>query len=434
MNCASCIDTFGIILSVQGNFQKKNAGEFTGGSDYYRNELINFESTTTACGSRQAAIAAPSGASNYIPFALFRETTFTNSDTDALFYIPSPDVENIHPDLCGNFVCTGLYNVVMRFEQTFGLPVSYDSDFTVVSQNNQEEDADSILAIPSCEAKTAWNAVLCPNSRDIGVLTFESLDEDKLDRAVQPVWVSANTDATQCPDEEEEPCFNNKLNAFKDGCQDGFYKCQKRESKFPTMVYQQVDQKIAFTGTPPEKLRFRLHARSGTPGFLVTIDYPNAGAYQLYNEDNNPIQPTDWDNTQQNWAEVSKTSCGEWRFLGVENRLQFFIDPGCELTVYPRDAIMLGIRMEFTLAEFWEEGGVVTFVDRMAAVLGIHRADIKIVQVYEGSTVIEFMIISNPEDEEPISLTTVKDNFVSAVSTMATFMGSPLLNAVSQGV
>ena len=90
--------------------------------------------------------------------------------------------------------------------------------------------------------------------------------------------------------------------------------------------------------------------------------------------------------------------------------------------------------MEFTLAEFWEEGGVVTFVDRMAAVLGIHRADIKIVQVYEGSTVIEFMIISNPEDEEPLSLTNVKDNFVSAVSTMATFMGSPLLNAVSQGV
>ena len=40
---------------------------------------------------------------------------------------------------------------------------------------------------------------------------------------------------------------------------------------------------------------------------------------------------------------------------------------------------MLGIRMEFTLVEFWEEGGVVTFVDRMAAVLGIHRADIKIV-------------------------------------------------------
>ena len=41
------------------------------------------------------------------------------------------------------------------------------------------------------------------------------------------------------------------------------------------------------------------------------------------------------------------------------------------------------------------------------------------------------MIISNPEDEEPLSLTNVKDNFVSAVSTMATFMGSPLLNAVS---
>ena len=200
------------------------------------------------------------------------------------------------------------------------------------------------------------------------------------------------------------------------------------------MVYQQVDQTIEFSGTPPGKLKFRLHARSGTPGFLVTINYPNAGAYQLYNEDNNPIQPTEWDNSQQDWGEVSKTSCGEWRFLGVENRLEFFIDPGCELTIYPRDAIMLGIRMEFTLAEFWEEGGVVTFVDRMAGVLGIHRADIKIVQVYEGSTVIEFMIVSDPEDEEAVSLLDVKDGFVSAVSTMTSFMGSPVLNAVSQGV
>ena len=118
----------------------------------------------------------------------------------------------------------------------------------------------------------------------------------------------------------------------------------------------------------------------------------------------------------------------------MENRLEFFIDPGCELTIYPRDAIMLGIRMEFTLAEFWEEGGVVTFVDRMAGVLGIHRADIKIVQVYEGSTVIEFMIVSDPEDEEAVSLLDVKDGFVSAVSTMTSFMGSPVLNAVSQGV
>jgi len=56
----------------------------------------------------------------------------------------------------------------------------------------------------------------------------------------------------------------------------------------------------------------------------------------------------------------------------------------------PRDAIMLAIRLEFTFKEFFERGGITTFIDRMAAVIGLHRADIKVVQVYEGSTVVDF--------------------------------------------
>ena len=51
---------------------------------------------------------------------------------------------------------------------------------------------------------------------------------------------------------------------------------------------------------------------------------------------------------------------------------------------------MLGIRLEFTMDEFFSKGGVTTFVDRMAAVLGIQKADLKVVSVYEGSTIVEF--------------------------------------------
>lgn len=51
---------------------------------------------------------------------------------------------------------------------------------------------------------------------------------------------------------------------------------------------------------------------------------------------------------------------------------------------------MLGIRLEFTVDEFFASGGIVSFTDRMAGVLGVHRADLKVVAVYEGSTIIEF--------------------------------------------
>ena len=71
--------------------------------------------------------------------------------------------------------------------------------------------------------------------------------------------------------------------------------------------------------------------------------------------------------------------CGENRYVGVQNTLEFWITPGCTLYVYPRDAIMLAVRLEWTLDAFFAEGGVGRFTDRMAAVLGIHRADLKVV-------------------------------------------------------
>ena len=86
--------------------------------------------------------------------------------------------------------------------------------------------------------------------------------------------------------------------------------------------------------------------------------------------------------------------CGEFRYEGVVNRLQFYIennaDTDCVVYVMPRDAIMLGVRLEFTLEEFYADGGIVSFVDRMAGVLGVHKADLKIVSVYEGSTIVNW--------------------------------------------
>jgi hypothetical protein len=99
----------------------------------------------------------------------------------------------------------------------------------------------------------------------------------------------------------------------------------------------------------------------------------------------------------------------------------------------PRDAVMLGIRMEFTMNEFFAQGGVVTFADRMAAVLGIHAADIKVVAVYEGSTIVDFFVQQAENIEEAIDLTKIKETFETAVEVMDEFMGSPVLGAIAEG-
>ena len=88
--------------------------------------------------------------------------------------------------------------------------------------------------------------------------------------------------------------------------------------------------------------------------------------------------------------------------MGIKNNLQFWIEPGCALYVYPRDAIMLAIRLEWTVKEFFQADRIGKFTDRMAAVLDIHKADLKVVQVYEGSVIVEFKVYAAEDDSDPI--------------------------------
>ena len=101
---------------------------------------------------------------------------------------------------------------------------------------------------------------------------------------------------------------------------------------------------------------------------------------------------------------------------------------------------MLGIRLEFTMDEFFADGGIVTFADRMAAVLGIHYADIKVVSVYEGSTIIEFQVLQReePENEDEevdmINLMEVDEAYRNFIQNEKELMGSRILSAQIEGV
>ena len=67
---------------------------------------------------------------------------------------------------------------------------------------------------------------------------------------------------------------------------------------------------------------------------------------------------------------------------------------------------MAKVRMNWTMAEFYSDGGTTRFVDRLAASLGISSHRIKVVAIYEGSTVVDFEI----EKEEPEPVATEDEN------------------------
>jgi hypothetical protein len=95
------------------------------------------------------------------------------------------------------------------------------------------------------------------------------------------------------------------------------------------------------------------------------------------------------------------------------------------------------VRLEFTVPQFFQQGGVSTFVHRMASLLRIHFADIRVASVYTGSTVVEFEVVSDEpfedEEEEQSWLDGVAATFEETMSTITEFMGTPVLNAVSGG-
>ena len=116
-----------------------------------------------------------------------------------------------------------------------------------------------------------------------------------MDRSAQPVWIDNDkvcNDDLPIPaggEREDHQCFHNRLNAFMDHCWDGFYTCQQREQRFPTVIYQDPGvtmYDVTYTGTPPEKQEFVFHAAK-TTGIAVRIFYANAGSYAVYDKNGN---------------------------------------------------------------------------------------------------------------------------------------------------
>ena len=156
-----------------------------------------------------------------------------------------------------------------------------------------------------------------------------------------------------------------------------------------------ADFTLDISGTPPKKMRFKLEADQG--GVKIRIPYPVAGSIKVYAK-GVAQEYTPWSKELGRAEPLPKIRCGENRFVGIENFLEFYIKPGCEIRIEPRDAIMTKVRMEWSLAEFYGKGGVTRFADRLAASLGINANRIKTVAVYEGSVVVDFTIEAD-EDE-----------------------------------
>lgn len=397
-------------------FQARSDSSFYGSLYLHRNRFLQFKAATSA-GRRQRAIQVQQSP-DYLQPVYISDCQFEDTQQDAMVYIPEANPEWSVGSDCGDFPCTGLQNVYLSFRRTSYttsgaqlVASTLPAAFQVISNN------DGFGAhLADCSLTTAWNGYTC-RRRDLGVLVFESRDDDKMDRNMQPIFVR-----------KEGTTINNKLNAFKDHCWDGFYSCVTRRQRFASVIEGSKGSvyDLDFTGSPAKAMKYALNSDYAGVGITIRVRYGEARSLRV-RKDGKGVRHNRWIERAKGYEPVKQRRCGEHRWIGVQHILEFYLAKGCELEIVPRRVVACNVRMKWSFAEFFAAGGTTTFVDRLAGSLGIHASDIKIVSVYEGSVVVDYEL-GEPEN----ALTTLDEVQATLVELSATNkidFGAPVLDS-----
>lgn len=83
--------------------------------------------------------------------------------------------------------------------------------------------------------------------------------------------------------------------------------------------------------------------------------------------------------------------------------------------------------MEWTVDEFFDNGGRTVFSDRLAASLGIHVSTIKVVSVYTGSLVVNYELAATAEEPLDLAELKAKQTTAFASGSVGSSLGAPIL-------
>jgi len=187
----------------------------------YDNKFLNFE-TTTALGYDNTLFYNEKNQPDYIPMLQAYGNEFINVKDGAFAQLSDPNPNWANLKDCGDFPCTAPWNVLFSFKDTTwrgSKPRWADKEFEIIADN-----PGFAPYIEGCEFFENMNAWICQADK-MGILQFESEDEDKWDRSLQPVYVKKH--GTE---------MENKLNSVMDHVWDGFYTGQVRLSRFHSVI------------------------------------------------------------------------------------------------------------------------------------------------------------------------------------------------------
>jgi len=221
-------------------YKIKADASFGGVTTYENIQFINFKSGKTYCGAEQRLIRLNRHNADYLPAVRFISTRFENVAQESIAYLFTPPNEWAVVDDCGQFPCTGPLNSLIQFERsTFAgsiLPLRTESNFQIIAANDENSGN-----FPTCKKVADWNGYYC-NNENFAIITWESLDEDKLTRIITPIEIIGMNLTTR-----------NVINTFMDHMWDGFYTSMKRLSRWVSIIQagNGMMYELVYKGTPP---------------------------------------------------------------------------------------------------------------------------------------------------------------------------------------
>jgi hypothetical protein len=179
-------------MSPRPIYKVKSYGAYGGTAQIDNVTFKNFATNgVTKCAARSVIFEAIDSASDKVPIHYFTNTVFEDVDTKSMaFFYDPPNKWAIVKD-CGAFPCTAPNNILLTFTTTTYAgttqPTATHADFQMIPDDpNVGGSVGSSWA--TCTANTDWQGYLCQD-RSVGMLVFESLDSDTMDRSIQPIFI-----------------------------------------------------------------------------------------------------------------------------------------------------------------------------------------------------------------------------------------------------
>ena len=218
-----------------------------------------------------------------------------------------------------------------------------------------------------------------------------------------------------------------------------FYHEANSATDLTSLVKIEKMTNLTFSATMPSGVQYQLFAAKDTDWAMFKVYSENPATMSIFRYNGrHRVKPIVLKVGETLDLSKKKTQCGA-NYYDAANRVMYFLLTGksnCNVTVKLVNSLRLSTRLNIDPADFFSSDLATTFLDRMAALLEIDIDRIRIVDVRQGSTIVETAIDSendadadrNNKQAVTDELQSFKDKFEAAVNDGTANLGAEVLD------